>query len=50
MSEYDDSPYVGLTAAADDARWAFGTGFTDPLAGIDTTVADDVDRAALGEY
>lgn len=33
-----------------DARWAFGTGFTDPLAGIDTTVPDGVDGADLAAY
>lgn len=32
---------------AEDERWAFGTGFTDPLAGVDTTIPDGVDPAAL---
>ncbi|HUK69089.1 MAG TPA: 1,2-phenylacetyl-CoA epoxidase subunit PaaC [Streptosporangiaceae bacterium] len=36
--------------AAADSRWAFGTGFEDPLAGIDTSVPDDVDRDALASY
>src|SRR5579871_6383380 len=31
-------------------RWAFGTGFTDPLAGIDTSVPDGVDPGALVRY
>ena len=34
----------------DDARWAFGTGFADPLAGVDTAVPDGVDAAALAAY
>ncbi|MDI2124812.1 1,2-phenylacetyl-CoA epoxidase subunit PaaC [Yinghuangia seranimata] len=30
-----------------DARWAFGTGFTDPLHGVDTALAAGTDAAAL---
>ncbi|WP_078901570.1 1,2-phenylacetyl-CoA epoxidase subunit PaaC [Actinacidiphila yeochonensis] len=30
-----------------DARWAFGTGFTDPLHGVETAVPDGVDRTEL---
>ncbi|SEQ92370.1 1,2-phenylacetyl-CoA epoxidase subunit PaaC [Lentzea albida] len=30
-----------------DAHWAFGTGFEDPLAGVDTTVPEGVDAAGL---
>ncbi|UIJ36375.1 1,2-phenylacetyl-CoA epoxidase subunit PaaC [Allobranchiibius sp. GilTou73] len=33
-----------------DERWAFGTGFTDALEGIDTTVPSDVDADALAAY
>ena len=33
-----------------DSRWAFGTGFTDPLAGVDTTVPSGVDGDALAAY
>ena len=35
-----DTAYEAITEEADDTghRWAFGTGFTDPLAGVDTTV------------
>ncbi|HLH46745.1 MAG TPA: 1,2-phenylacetyl-CoA epoxidase subunit PaaC, partial [Acidimicrobiales bacterium] len=33
-----------------DERWAYGTGFSDPLAGVDTTVPDGVDGAALAAY
>lgn len=42
MSVYDE-------ALLDDesAQWAFGTGFADPLAGLDPTIPDGVDRAEL---
>jgi len=43
------SVYDGLLGG-DDSRWAFGTDFEDPLAGVDTTIADDVDAAALAQY
>ncbi|USX52886.1 1,2-phenylacetyl-CoA epoxidase subunit PaaC [Lentzea sp. HUAS12] len=33
-----------------DAHWAFGTGFEDPLAGVDTTVPEGVDAAGLARY
>ncbi|MDQ2726393.1 MAG: phenylacetate-CoA oxygenase subunit PaaC [Actinomycetota bacterium] len=33
-----------------DARWAFGTGFSDPLAGVDTAVPLGVDGADLAVY
>ncbi|AXB45583.1 1,2-phenylacetyl-CoA epoxidase subunit PaaC [Amycolatopsis albispora] len=42
-----DNAYEALTEGADDSRWAFGTGFDDPLAGIDTTVPSDVDAGEL---
>ena len=48
---HEETVYDALTAAhGDDARWAFGAGFDDPLAGVDTTVPDGVDPAALGTY
>lgn len=34
----------------DAAHWAFGTDFDDPLAGVDTTVADGIDHKALAGY
>ena len=34
----------------EDARWAFGTGFDDPLSGVDTRVPSGVDGAALAAY
>jgi ring-1,2-phenylacetyl-CoA epoxidase subunit PaaC len=45
------NPY-DLLAQDQDAghRWAFGTGFTDPLEGIDTSVPAGVDAAALARY
>ncbi|WP_283138904.1 1,2-phenylacetyl-CoA epoxidase subunit PaaC [Rhizohabitans arisaemae] len=48
----DDHVYLSLTEgdAGGDARWAFGTGFEDPLHGVDTTVPDGVDRDALAAY
>jgi ring-1,2-phenylacetyl-CoA epoxidase subunit PaaC len=45
-----DNVYDAITEANDDARWAFGTGFSDPLAGVDTTVPDGVDGADLAAY
>jgi ring-1,2-phenylacetyl-CoA epoxidase subunit PaaC len=46
-----DNPYDLLAVDSDDGdRWAFGTGFTDPLAGIDTSVPDGVDALALAEF
>ncbi|UQX86919.1 phenylacetate-CoA oxygenase subunit PaaC [Jatrophihabitans telluris] len=43
------SVYDGLTGG-DDSQWAFGTDFEDPLAGVDTTIAEGVDAAALAAY
>ena len=43
------SVYDGLLGG-DDSQWAFGTDFEDPLAGVDTTIADDVDAAGLAQY
>ena len=49
--EDDFTAYHSLgDAEGDDHRWAFGTGFTDALEGVDTTVPLGVDGAALGEY
>ena len=42
--------YEGLVEADADARWAFGGGFDDPLAGLDLTVPEGVDAAALAAY
>ncbi|MDI9833315.1 1,2-phenylacetyl-CoA epoxidase subunit PaaC [Streptomyces sp. KAU_LT] len=44
----DDHVYLTLAEGhEDDTRWAYGTGFEDPLHGVDTTVPDDVDAAGL---
>ena len=49
--DFDDSPYDLLAADTDVGhRWAFGTGFTDPLAGIDTTVPAGVPAAELARF
>jgi ring-1,2-phenylacetyl-CoA epoxidase subunit PaaC len=52
----DDNPYDLLAAPSlpredeEDRRWAFGTGFTDPLEGIDTSVPDGVDPGKLTRH
>src|ERR1700760_2800544 len=46
----ETSVYDSISEASDDTRWAFGTGFSDPLAGIDTSVPDGVDGADLAAY
>jgi ring-1,2-phenylacetyl-CoA epoxidase subunit PaaC len=47
----DDNPYDLLSEDHDEGhRWAFGTGFTDPLEGIDTSVPEGVDPGALVRY
>lgn len=43
-----ESAYAGLLV--NDAHWAFGTDFEDPLAGVDTTVPDGVDPGTLATY
>lgn len=44
----DDHVYMTLAEGhEDDARWAYGTGFEDPLHGVSTAVPDGVDRAEL---
>ena len=45
-----DSAYEAITEENDSQRWAFGTGFTDPLAGVDTRVPSGVDGADLAAY
>ena len=50
-SAHDDGHvYLSLAEGHDDgsdARWAFGTGFEDPLYGVDTTVPEGVDAGEL---
>ena len=43
------SVYDGLVGG-DDSRWAFGTDFEDPLAGVDTSLAEGVDGPSLAAY
>lgn len=51
MNDTDhDNAYAGLIDEDTHGQWAFGTSFDDPLAGVDTTVADDVDRHELAIY
>ncbi len=50
MHPEDESAYAALAEVHEDARWAFGTGFDDPLSGVDTSVPSGVDRAALAAY
>jgi ring-1,2-phenylacetyl-CoA epoxidase subunit PaaC len=50
MSEDEFTAYQSLAEETEDHRWAFGTGFTDPLEGIDTSVPDGTDPAALATY
>jgi ring-1,2-phenylacetyl-CoA epoxidase subunit PaaC len=51
MSPEHDNPYDLLGEDHDQGhRWAFGTGFTDPLEGIDTTVPAGLDAGALAHY
>ncbi|MGO8956588.1 MAG: 1,2-phenylacetyl-CoA epoxidase subunit PaaC [Streptosporangiaceae bacterium] len=46
-----DTAYEAITEETDTGhRWAFGTGFTDPLAGVDTTVPAGADGADLAAY
>ncbi len=47
MTDHDNA-YDGLLEDAEG--WAFGTDFEDPLAGVDTTIPDGVDPAALATY
>jgi len=45
--------YDGLLdhhTVTDDSHWAFGQAFEDPLAGVNTTVPEGVDHAALATY
>ena len=50
MTQDEFAAYQSLAEETEDHRWAFGTGFTDPLEGIDTSVPAGVDVAALAAY
>ncbi|MFF0409183.1 1,2-phenylacetyl-CoA epoxidase subunit PaaC [Kitasatospora sp. NPDC004745] len=49
--DVDDHVYLSLTEAAPgpegEGRWAYGTGFADPLLGVDTTLPAGLDGADL---
>jgi ring-1,2-phenylacetyl-CoA epoxidase subunit PaaC len=46
-----DTAYESISEDTDSGhRWAFGTGFTDPLAGVDTSLPTGVDGADLAAY
>jgi ring-1,2-phenylacetyl-CoA epoxidase subunit PaaC len=46
-----DTAYEAISEETDTGhRWAFGTGFTDPLAGVDTAVPAGIDGADLATY
>jgi ring-1,2-phenylacetyl-CoA epoxidase subunit PaaC len=48
---HEETVYEALDHAhGGEGQWAFGTGFDEPLAGVDTTVPDGVDPSDLGEY
>jgi ring-1,2-phenylacetyl-CoA epoxidase subunit PaaC len=48
---HEETVYEALTAAhGDEGHWVFGTGFDEPLAGVDTSVPDGIDAADLGVY
>jgi len=49
--DFADNPYDLLAEDHDEGhRWAFGTGFTDPLEGVDTSVPDGLDPGALVRF
>ena len=50
MTEDPFDAYQSLAEESEDHRWAFGTGFTDPLEGVDTSVPAGVDAGALAAY
>lgn len=45
-----DNAYESLSETPSDTHWAFGTGFSDPLSGVDTSIPSGVDGADLGAY
>ncbi len=48
-TEFADA-YGAIAEDNDEHRWAFGSGFDDPLVGVDTSVPSGVDGAALAAY
>lgn len=50
MPANDDNAYDAIIAENDQSHWAFGTGFADPLAGVDTSLPPGMDAADLATY
>jgi ring-1,2-phenylacetyl-CoA epoxidase subunit PaaC len=50
VSEDEFAVYQSLGEETEDHRWAFGTGFTDPLEGVDPSVPPGTDAGALAAY
>lgn len=46
----DEFAALALSEDSDDHRWAFGTGLTDALDGVDTTLPAGIDSQALAGY
>jgi ring-1,2-phenylacetyl-CoA epoxidase subunit PaaC len=49
-SHEDGTVYDETLLGTDTSHWAFGTDFEDPLAGVDTTVPDELDAAELAAH
>lgn len=49
ISDFADA-YGALAEDNDEHRWAFGSGFDDPLTGVDTSVPSGVDSTDLAAY
>src|SRR5882672_10060734 len=47
---FHDSVYDEDLLGGDASHWAFGQDFEDPLAGVDTTISDEVDHEELAAY
>jgi ring-1,2-phenylacetyl-CoA epoxidase subunit PaaC len=45
-----DTAYHAIAEDSGDQRWAFGTGFTGPLAGVDQALPDGADAGDLAAY
>ncbi|HEV8562355.1 MAG TPA: 1,2-phenylacetyl-CoA epoxidase subunit PaaC [Actinophytocola sp.] len=45
-----DNAYESITESNDEQHWAFGTGFDDPLSGVDRAVPSEVDSVDLAQY
>jgi ring-1,2-phenylacetyl-CoA epoxidase subunit PaaC len=50
MSDDEYGAYQALAEDSGDQRWAFGTGFTGPLEGVDARPPAGVDGSALAAY